>query len=74
MRARASIAAAEPGRGQERGEDILAAERDRTAGEGDEPEQLVVVDLAEAWATILVTRGVAVVLDAEGSYLLDTGS
>ena len=27
---------------QERGEDILAAERDRTAGEGDEPEQLVV--------------------------------
>src|SRR5271157_5049607 len=74
MRARASISAAEPGRGRCGPRIFSQQERDRTAGEGDEPEQLVVVDLAEARATILVTRGVAVVLDAEGSYLLDTGS
>jgi len=61
MRARASISAAEPGRGRSGAKIFSQQERDRTAGEGDEPEQLAVVDLAEAWATILVTRGVAVV-------------
>ena len=62
------------GRGSERGEDVLAAERDRPAGEGDEAEQLVVVDLAEARAAVLVARGVAVVLDAEAAHLVGARS
>ncbi len=54
---------------QERGKDVLAAERDRAASEGNQPEQLVVVDLAEARAAILVAGRVAVVLDTERPYL-----
>src|SRR5437764_1372455 len=54
---------------QERGADVLATERDRETGEGDRPEQLVVIDLAEAGAAILVLRLHAVVLDAEAPHL-----
>ena len=66
MRARASISAAEPGRGKSGAKMFSQQSGIVAAGEGDEAEQLVMVDLAEAGPAVLVARGVAVVLDAEG--------
>src|SRR5262249_37159797 len=53
------------------GEDVLAAERDRQAGEGERVQQLVMVDFAEAGAAVFVLEKRAVVLDAEAADLVD---
>ena len=54
--------------------DVLAAQRHRPPGERDRVQQLVMVDLAEAGAAILVLRQVAVVLDAEAAHLVGARS
>src|SRR5438105_448092 len=54
------------------GENVLAAQGDRQAGERHGRQQAVMVDLAQPWTAVLVLGEEAVVLDAEAPDLLGT--